>query len=237
MTDARLTIRAQPAAGPLALLATTVISGILSLGTGSREFLLLPVGVGALIILVRNPRNPRGRLEHQAAAAVSLLTAGLRSGYSVPQALELVAREGPQPTASRFTIATREVELGMSFDEAFARMAERTRVTDYHLVSVLISVQREAGGNLARALDRVGDLLRERQELREQISAVTAQQRLSGLVLSLMPFALMVVLALINPGFPERVLLTFTGQLLLGVVLGLLGLNWFFTRSAGRVDL
>jgi tight adherence protein B len=193
--------------------------------------------VGALIFFVRKPANSRGRVERQAAAAVSLLTAGLRSGYSVPQALQLVARESPEPTASRFTTAMREVELGLSFDEAFARIAEQTRVTDYHLVSVLISVQREAGGNLARALDRVGDLLSERQELREQISAVTSQQRLSGLVLSIMPFALLVVLALINPGFPERVLLTLTGQLLLGAVLVLLALNWFFTRAAGRVEL
>lgn len=230
-------VRAQPAAAPVALIGGVLVAGIWGAVAGAQQAPVLALIAAGVILFLRRPRNPRARLERQAPAATALLASGLRAGYSVHQSLELVARESPEPTASRFAVTSREVGLGVSFHEALTKMAEQTGVPDYHLVSILISIQHDVGGNLAQALDGVGEVLRERAAVREQVGTLTAQQRLSGLVLSGLPVGILGLLWLVVPSFPEQLLGTTVGLIILGAVTTLLVLNWFGMRAVGRVDL
>src|SRR6185436_11678642 len=107
----------------------------------------------------------RQQVEIQALGSIQLMTSGLRAGYSVPQAIALVARHSPEPTASEFALAAQEIGVGVQLADAIARLALRTANPDYNLVAIIVRVQHEVGGNLAQILDSVGNTLRERFDL------------------------------------------------------------------------
>src|SRR5207237_7957536 len=117
--------------------------------------------------------------------------------------IDLVARHSPEPTASEFALAAQEVSVGVQLPEAIARLARRSANRDYELVAIIIRVQHEVGGNLAQIIDSVGNTLRERFELRRQVDAVTAQQRLSSMVLTFLPFALLILLFVMDRQFVD----------------------------------
>lgn len=220
--------------GVLALL--TVAGTIVGIAFGSLPGFATAT-FGALFLLILSRQDVmRARIERQAPAAVALLAAGLRAGYSVPQAVALVARESPEPTAAQFLRTAQEIELGIGLAEAFARLAQETGSPDYELVSAIVSVQHEAGGNLAQALDAVAETLRERVELREQVNALTAQQRLSSIVLTILPIGLFLFLLATNRAFVDPLLSSLVGRLLLLLVGLLLVAGWVIMRSVGRVE-
>jgi tight adherence protein B len=166
-----------------------------------------------------------------------LLASGLRAGYSVPQAIELVAKHSPEPTASEFALAAQEIALGVPLHNTIRRLAQRSANKDYELVAIIIRVQHEVGGNLAQILDSVGSTLRERFELRRQVNALTAQQRLSSMVLTVLPFALLLFLFVMDRSFVEPLFTTFPGRLILAVAGVMVFMGWFFMRSIGRVEI
>jgi len=187
-------------------------------------------------VLGANDRR-RQRIEAQALDTMELLASGLRAGYSVPQAIDLVARHSPEPTASEFALAAQEIALGVQLFEAIKRLAERTANKDYELVAIIIRVQHEVGGNLAHILDSVGSTLRERIELRRQVNALTAQQKLSSMVLTVLPFGLLLFLFVMDRSFVEPLFTTFIGRLILAVAGTMVFLGWFFMRSIGRMEI
>ena len=142
------------------------------------------IGVSILAVLAAYALGGRARrqerIEAQALDAIQLLASGLRAGYSVQQAIALVARHSPQPTAAEFGLAVQELSVGVQFADAIARLAKRTASSDYGLVAIIVRVQYEVGGNLAQILDSASNTLRERFDLRRQVNALTAQQRMSS---------------------------------------------------------
>jgi tight adherence protein B len=218
------------------ILLVCVIAGVtLGLIAGAA----LGFGIAAVAALVQvalaSRTRSRSQIEGQAPAAVRLLASGLRAGFSMPQALELVARECPEPSASEFARAAHEIEVGASLEEALSRLADRTS-PDYALVSTIVSVQHEVGGNLAQALDTVGETLRERFELRQQVTALTAQQRLSSLVLTVLPIALFLYTLVTNRAYLDPLFANVFGRLLLIVAGGLLVLGWMVMQSMGKIE-
>lgn len=177
------------------------------------------------------------RMEQQALYTMDLLASGLRAGYSVPQAIELVAKHSPEPSASEFKVAAQEIAVGVPLHEAVARLARRNDNKDYELVAIIVRVQNELGGNLAQILDSVGSTLRERLELRRQVNALTAQQRLSSIVLTVLPFALLLFLFVMDRSFVEPMFSATTGRLMLALAGGMVFLGWIIMRSIGRVEV
>src|SRR5579859_4919024 len=188
------------------------------------------IGVAALAALTSYAlgasQRRRGRIEAQALDAMQLLASGLRAGYSVPQAITLVARHSPEPTASEFGLAAQEISVGVPLAEAIARMSKRTANSDYELVAIIVRVQYEVGGNLAQILDSVGNTLRERFDLRRQVDALTAQQRLSSLVLTVLPFALLIFLFLVDRSFVEPLFTESLGRMMLAVAGAMVFIGW-----------
>lgn len=199
-------------------------------------FGLLAVAV-VLMAPARAASRRRRELDEQAAATIEMLASGLRAGYSIPQAIGLVAREGPQPTAAEFARTERDLELGSSLSSAMAQLAARTGLADYELVSIIIWMQSQIGGNLASLLDSVVATLRERLELRQKVSALTAQQRMTSMVLSLLPLGVLCVLLLVDRPFVEPLFTQPVGRLLLGIAAVLLFVGWNILRSLSRVEL
>jgi tight adherence protein B len=140
----------------------------------------------------------------QLGDALNLMVNGLRSGYSVLQAMEAVSRELPAPIATEFARVVQEVQLGISVDQALANMVRRINSDDLDLVVTAINVQREVGGNLAEILDVISFTIRERVRIKGEIQTLTAQGRYSGYVISLLPIGLALILFCINKPYISR---------------------------------
>lgn len=129
---------------------------------------------------------------------LGLIVNSLRSGYSLLQSMEMVAREAAQPTRDEFYRVVREVSLGLSPEQALNNLVQRIDSDDLDLVVTAINVQHEVGGNLAQILETIAGTIRERVRVKGEIGVLTAQQRLSGYVISAMPVGLAVMLFIMN---------------------------------------
>jgi tight adherence protein B len=126
---------------------------------------------------------------------------GLRSGYSVLQAIEAIAVEAPEPTATEFKRVVRETQLGLPMDEALGHLLERMPSEDLDLVITAVNIQREVGGNLAEILDIISHTIRERIKLKGEIRVLTSQGRITGYIISFLPLGLLIFLSTVNPGY------------------------------------
>ena len=136
--------------------------------------------------------------ENQLVTTLNLWVNAIRSGYSVLQAMEAIATELQAPVSIEFERVVQEVRLGLSVPQALENMLRRVPSDDLDLVVTAVKIQREVGGNLAEILDTISFTIRERIRIKGEIRTLTAQGRLSGWIISLLPFALAFILYLIN---------------------------------------
>ncbi|MBK9049451.1 MAG: type II secretion system F family protein [Chloroflexi bacterium] len=171
---------------------------------GNRLFTVL----GALFGL-RIPRIYAGNMavsrlrkfDYQLSDTLNLWVNSLRSGYSVLQGMEAIATELAPSVSKEFERVVQEVRLGLSLSQALDNMYRRVPSEDLDLVNTAINIQREVGGNLAEILDIISFTIRERVRIKGEIRTLTAQQRASGWIISLLPVALAGILYLINPTY------------------------------------
>jgi len=182
---------------------------VLSLGLPAlRSPLALIVGafVGFMLPRFWLGRRKSGRLgafNKQLPDTITLLANGLRAGSSFLQAVELVVRESRPPISTEFQRVIREVNLGLPFEAAMENMVRRVRSEDLELMATAINIQHTVGGNLAEILDSIAFTIRERVRIKGEIRTLTAQQRLSGYVVGLLPIALAGFLFLAAPHFMD----------------------------------
>lgn len=195
----------------------------------SSQPLLAIVGIGVGFFIPRFWVGSKisGRLkkfESQLPDLLSLWVNSLRAGFSVLQALEAIAKEAPEPTASEIRRVVREVQLGIPMETAFDNMLKRLPSPELDLCFTAVNIQREVGGNLAEILEIIGHTIRERIKILGEIRVLTAQGRITGLLISVLPILLLFVLYGINPSY---VGLFFTepgcGLPMLGIGLGMIG--------------
>lgn len=153
---------------------------------------------------------------NQLGDTIVLLSNSLRSGYSLLQSMETVSKELPPPMSVEFARVTREVGLGLTIQEALANMLRRMPSDDLDLLITAINVQHEVGGNLAEILDSIAHTIRERVRIVGEIRALTSQQRLSGIILSILPVVLALILYMLNPSYISRMWQDVCGLLMLG---------------------
>lgn len=138
---------------------------------------------------------------NQLGDTITLMSNSLRAGYSLLQTMELIARESPPPMSQEFRRVVQEVGLGISAQEAMAHLLRRVPSEDLDLMVTAINIQHEVGGNLAQILDVIGETIRERVRIKGEIRVLTAQQSISGYIISGLPIALAGFLIFINPQY------------------------------------
>ncbi|MGH9598694.1 MAG: type II secretion system F family protein [Terracidiphilus sp.] len=131
--------------------------------------------------------------------ALDLLVSALRAGHSLVAAMSLVARECPDPIGVEFRICFEEQNYGLELKTAMENMLKRIPLQDLRITVTAIMIQKECGGNLAEVLEKTSHAIRERFRLRRQVQVHTAQGRLTGCILTLLPVALGAALFAINP--------------------------------------
>jgi len=160
------------------------------------------IGFYGLRFYVRYLQSKRlNAFNNQLSDTLLLLANALRSGYSLLQSMETVAKELPAPMSFEFERVTHEIGLGLTIEEALAHMLERLNSDDLDLIITAINIQHEVGGNLAEILDTIAHTIRERVRIKGQIRSLTAQQSLSGTVISLLPIVLGGVVFFVNPKY------------------------------------
>ena len=145
-------------------------------------------------------RRERVKFENQLPDTLNLISTSLRAGYSLLQALEAVASESPEPTGREFGRAINETRLGRSPVDSLKDIAERMQSVDFDWAVLAISIQREVGGNLAEVLQTAAETMLHRNRLRREMKALTAEGRISAIVLSALPILLFAFLYFSNPG-------------------------------------
>ncbi len=140
-----------------------------------------------------------GKFEKGLPEALDLMVSALRAGHSLNAAMGLVARECSDPVGSEFRVCFEEQNFGLEMKAALDNLLERVPMQDLRIVSTAIMIQKESGGNLAEVLDKTSNLIRERFRLKRQIRTHTAQGRLTGWILTLVPVGLGIVMYFVNP--------------------------------------
>lgn len=155
------------------------------------------------------------RFNGQIGDALVVMANSLRSGFSFLQAMDMVRREMPNPISKEFGIALQEMNWGTPIEEALTNMTARLNSEDLELVVTAVLIQRQVGGNLAEVLDNIANTIRERIRIKGEIKTLTAQGKISGLVIGLLPIFLTVILFFLNPSF---ISLLFTTKIGLAMV-------------------
>ena len=196
-------VKSTPGALLLVSLAAWAIPAYLvDLQTGAFWFsMLLGLAPGAIPLgYVHWKRSKRfARFEELLPPALDLMVSGLRGGQGLVSVLGLVAREIPDPVGPEYRICFDEQNYGLELRSAFENLCTRVPIQDNRIVMTAILIQKETGGNLAEVLERCASVIRERFRLRREIKTKTAQGRLSGLVLALMPVFLGTAMYVMRP--------------------------------------
>ena len=205
---------------------------------------ILPTLMGLIVglalpwayLIVKESRRTTAFLA-QLPDTLQLLAGSLSAGFSVPQAMDTVVREGQQPITGEFNRALVEARLGVPIEEALDGVAQRMQSKDFGWVVMAIKIQREVGGNLAELLTTVAATLRERERLRRQVTVLSAEGRLSAWILGLLPPLFSAYLILTRPDYLRPLWTTAMGAFFVtvGVVLLVVGALWM--RKAVRVEV
>ncbi|WP_281356187.1 type II secretion system F family protein [Arthrobacter mobilis] len=184
--------------------SATLIAGMLGLLLSGPVLALLPVLVvplgGKLLLRVLTAKRQRAFAD-QLDDALQLLAGGLRAGHSLLRALDAVSQEADSPTAEEFARVINETRLGRDLNDALDQTARRMKSEDFGWVAQAIGIHREVGGDLAEVLDRVGQTIRERNQIRRQVKSLSAEGKMSAYVLMALPFAVVGILAVTSPSY------------------------------------
>jgi tight adherence protein B len=179
-------------------------------------------------VLARRKKRRMKKFEKQLPDALDLLARGLRAGHAFPTGLQQVAKEMPDPLGTEFFETFREFNHGLDLNTALLNLCDRVDLRDLAFFTTAVLIQRETGGNLTEILEKISILIRERFKLTEQVKALTAEGRLSGIILLILPPLLSGMLMVFNPKYESQLFLHPTGQVLCAVALGfqLVGMIW-----------
>jgi len=221
LTKADLPLRGEEfLAFSLAGIGAAVLIAILVTGSLLMTLLALIVLLPVPYLFIQRARHKRlARLNAQIGDALTIIANSLRSGFSFLQAMELVRKEMPDPIAREFGRTFQEVNLGTPTEQALLNMVERAGSDDLEMVITAVLIQRQVGGNLAEVLDKIAHTMRERIRVKGEIKTLTAQGRISGVVVGLLPVGLALFLSAINPEYLAVLFTTRLGLVMLGVAL------------------
>ena len=208
------------------------------LGDTAMGVLGLVLGVIGPWLYLRRRHNRRlAAFNGQLAETLGLMAGGLKAGLSLPQAVDTVVREGSEPMAGELRRVLVEQRLGVDITDALQSVGERMQSEDFQWIVMAIRIQREVGGNLAEILHTVADTLREREYLRRQVRALSAEGRLSGYILTALPVLIFIYMMVSNRSYIEVLWQSPVGYMLLGAGIALLSIGGWAMAKLAKVEV
>jgi len=169
--------------------------------------------------------------------AIDLMSRALRAGHSLTAAIEIIGEESPEPVRGEFREVYRQQNFGIPAREALLQLARRIPLPELNFVVTAILLQKETGGNLVEVLDRTTAVIRERLRIQGEIRTHTAQGRLTGWILSLLPVAMFFLLSLANRGYTRVLIEDPIGRILIYTGVGLIVLGGLVIRKIVNVKI
>ncbi|HHC08101.1 MAG TPA: type II secretion system protein F [Actinobacteria bacterium] len=230
LEQANLPLR--PGEAIIGSIGVAIVAGLIVMAVAQQPLLgvvafVVVLGLAAMTVNVVAARE-RKKFEAQLPDTLNLISTSLRAGYSLLQAVEAVGAEAPEPTSREFLRAISEIRLGSPVSDALGGIAERMESTDFEWAVLAINIQREVGGNLAEVLQTTAETMLARNRLRREMKALTAEGRISAIVLGALPFFLFGLIWVLNPDYIAPLLTTPMGLGMLGgaFVMIVLGIVW-----------
>ncbi len=175
-------------------------------GVGVRVMVAIAMGVGGVYVWVNNMAKKRlDLIEEQLRDAVELMVRSLRVGHPFSSAINIVAKEVPDPLGTEFGMIADEAAYGRDVSESLKALAERVDMQDMRFLAVAVTIQQQAGGNLAEILDGLAKVIRSRFKLFRRVKAITAEAKWSGMFLSVFPVVALVAIMVIKPDYYDDV--------------------------------
>jgi len=205
------------------VLVTILVGWLLATATGSPIAAVLALFVPFLAnfgIKIAADRKRR-EFSDQLPDNLQVIASAMRAGQTFVGAMRSVLEDAPEPSQREFRRAVTDESLGIPLTEALGQVTERMKSEDFQHVAIVAALQRETGGNTAEVIDLVADTVRERIAIRRLVRGLTAQGRLSGGVLSLLPVFLLIVISVVNPTYMHPMFHKTVGLIALGVAVGL----------------
>ncbi len=197
------------------------VAPFLALGGGMGLILGIIAGAAGFQVpqfWIGNRKASRARkLEAQLPEALTMVANSLKAGFGLLQALSLAAEQLEHPVSTELAQAVQETNIGSSVEEAFRQLSERNGNYDLDMVVTAIMVQRTAGGNLSEILETVTATMRERVRIKGEIQTLTAQQKLTGIVIALLPVGVAGLFVVISPEYIKPLFTDPLGRVMLGV--------------------
>jgi len=221
-------------------MTTAFLFAVGAITTRNWFFSLLGCAVGLLIpLLVVRALAGRRKLilERQLADALILIGTSMQAGYGFMQGIRVASEQLPDPISEEFQHVAFNVEMGMSFQSALQSLGERVQSYEYDMMISAVTTQMESGGSVTGILENIAETIRGRNALRDEIKAMTAQGKLSGIVLTSLPVALVIGLTFINRRYANVLFYDPKGQIVLKIAIGLMVVGWTLVRKILNVKL
>jgi len=186
------------------------------------------LGIGPVAVLNNLAGTRQRKFISQLPDALQLLASTLRSGYSLLQGVEAVSQEISDPMGAELRRVLVEARLGRPLEEALQDGADRMGSPDFDWAVMAVRVQREVGGNLAELLDTVGETMVQRERLRRDVKALTAEGRMSAILLGFLPPGIGFMMYTLNPGYMQSLFHDSMGKMMLvgASALAVVGFLW-----------
>lgn len=176
-------------------------------------------------------------LVNQMVDGLTIMSNGIRSGLSVTQSMERVVDNMPNPIRQEFGLVLSQIKLGLSVEEALSNLGNRIPAPDIQMFVTAINILKETGGNLGETFATMVETIRERQKIHKKIEALTAQGVTQGIIITCIPFVLMLVFFFVDPGFIKPLFTTTLGIVLLFVMLSLQIIGGLMIRKIVKIKV
>ncbi|MBT2532079.1 type II secretion system F family protein [Arthrobacter sp. ISL-48] len=203
-----------------------LIAGAATLVAAVTGFFLGGLGISILFLLLapfvlylalnKLIARRRRKFDEQVPDTLQMFSGGLRAGHSLLRAIDAAAQENEAPMAEELSRILNETRIGRDLGESLADVSLRTASEDFYWIAQAIEIHREVGGDLAEVLDHVGETIRDRNQVRGQVRALSAEGRISALVLMALPILMFIGLVLFNPLYAKVFTTTVAGFAMLG---------------------
>lgn len=220
----------------LALVSFFAVSPFVSLPALQAVVAILAASLPVLLLRFQRERRLKA-FNEVLPDAIDLMARALRAGHSVASAIEVVAEQTREPVASEFAKVYQQQNFGLPFRDALTTMANRIQSKDLQFVVTAMLVQKETGGNLAEILDRTTQVIRERLRIYGEVRIKSAQGRLTGWILSLLPIIMGVLINLVNHGFEKPLFEDPTGRVMLYAGVGMLAVGALIIRQIVNIEV
>jgi tight adherence protein B len=190
-----------------------------------------------IFYLLRRKRQRMSRFEEQLPEALDMISRALRAGHAFTNSLKLIADELDNPMGEEFRKTIDEINFGAGVDKALENLTRRVEVPDLKFFVTAVNIQRESGGNLAEILTTISKLIRERFSFRRHVKTLSAQGRISAIILCLLPFVVGAAIYTINPEYLNTILTHHLGKYVVMVELVLMALGIVVIRRMIRIEV